>query len=45
MPAGAASGGVELAARGVVVVSGRRESLLARAWRQTLKVLLRESGA
>ncbi|MEW5962624.1 MAG: HlyD family efflux transporter periplasmic adaptor subunit [Pseudomonadota bacterium] len=45
MPAGEGAGGTELAARGVVVVSGQRESLLARAWRQTLKVLLRESGA
>ena len=35
----------ELAARGVAVVEGRAESLVARAWRQTLKVLLRESGA
>lgn len=45
MPAIEGAAGSELAARGVVVVSGERESLLARAWRQTLKVLLRESGA
>ncbi len=30
--------------RGVVQLDGRPESLLARAWRQTLKVLVRESG-
>ncbi len=29
---------------GVMVVEGQRESLLARAWRQTLRVLVRESG-
>lgn len=30
--------------RGVVHLEGRPESLLARAWRQTLRVLVRESG-
>lgn len=35
----------ELRVRGVVLAEGRPESLLARGWRQTLKVLLRESGA
>lgn len=31
--------------RGVIHLTGRAESLLARAWRQTLKVLAREAGA
>lgn len=31
--------------RGVVHLSGKPESILAAAWRQTLKVLVRESGA
>lgn len=31
--------------RGVVHLTGKRESLLARVWRQVLKVLVRESGA
>ncbi len=32
------------AERGVILVEGRAESLLARVWRQALKVLVRESG-
>lgn len=39
------TGADDLAVRGVVEVVGRPESLLARVWRQTLKVLLREAGA
>jgi len=35
----------ELAARGMAIVAGKPESLLARAWRQSLKVMLREGGA
>ncbi len=35
----------ELAVRGVAIIDGARESLLARTWRQVLKVLVRESGA
>lgn len=35
----------DLAVRGVVLAQGKAESLLARTWRQTLKVLLREAGA
>lgn len=31
--------------RGVLLLDGRAESLLARAWRQVLKVLVREAGA
>ncbi|MEI5682178.1 HlyD family efflux transporter periplasmic adaptor subunit [Mesorhizobium sp. CCNWLW179-1] len=31
--------------RGVLLLDGRPESLLARAWRQVLKVLVREAGA
>jgi len=41
----ATSAPVELVVRGVAIVEGRAESLLARTWRQTLKVLLREAGA
>jgi len=35
----------DLTVRGLVLAEGRPQSLLARAWRQTLKVLVRESGA
>lgn len=31
--------------RGVLILNGQAESLLARAWRQILKVLVREAGA
>ncbi|WP_144223371.1 HlyD family efflux transporter periplasmic adaptor subunit [Mesorhizobium amorphae] len=31
--------------RGVLILDGQAESLLARAWRQVLKVLVREAGA
>lgn len=31
--------------RGVLILNGQAESLLARAWRQVLKVLVREAGA
>lgn len=31
--------------RGVLLLEGRAESLLARMWRQVLKVLVREAGA
>ena len=36
---------LELSVRGLVIAEGRRESQLARMWRQVVKVLLRESGA
>ncbi len=45
MKAGADVAATEVAVRGVVVASGQPESFVARAWRQTLKVLMRESGA
>jgi putative peptide zinc metalloprotease protein len=35
----------ELAVRGLVIAEGRAESVLARVWRRTLSVLVRESGA
>jgi putative peptide zinc metalloprotease protein len=35
---------MELISRGVAVVAGRAESLLARAWRKSAAVLLQESG-
>lgn len=35
----------DLSVRGVVIADGRRESHLARMWRQVVKVLLRETGA
>lgn len=35
----------ELQARGTAIIVGRPESVLARVWRQTLKVLMREAGA
>lgn len=35
----------ELSVRGIVIAQGRRESQLARMWRQVVKVLLRETGA
>lgn len=38
-------GETDLAARGVALLEGSRESLLARVWRQTLQVLIREMGA
>ena len=31
--------------RGLIHVAGRPESLLARTWRRTLKILMQESGA
>lgn len=34
----------ELVSRGIAVISGRRESILASAWKNTIAVLLRESG-
>jgi len=34
----------EMAVRGVVVAAGQPESVFARLWRQTLKVLVQESG-
>ena len=34
----------ELISRGVAVVAGRAESLIARAWRKSIAVLLQESG-
>lgn len=35
----------EISARGVAVVDGKAESLLAKIWRQSLKVVMRETGA
>lgn len=35
----------DLSVRGVVLAEGRAESLVARAWRRALSVLVRESGA
>ncbi len=34
----------ELISRGVAVISGRRESIMARAWKNSIAILLRESG-
>ncbi len=45
MSAAAAPHAQELCVRGVVLAEGKAQSLLARVWRQTLKVLMRESGA
>jgi putative peptide zinc metalloprotease protein len=38
------AGSMELICRGVAVVAGRAESLLARVWRKSVAVLLQESG-
>ena len=35
----------DLSVRGLVLADGRPESLVARVWRQALKVLVREAGA
>lgn len=37
--------GPELSVSGIAHIKGRPEGLLARVWRQTLKVLMRETGA
>ena len=45
MPATGFTDAPDLAVRGVVLVQGTPESVLARVWRQTLKVVMREAGA
>ena len=45
MSSGAQTSEVSHVTRGLVHLSGRRESFAAAAWRQVLKVLLQESGA